>query len=110
MTEIQSPSLLGFSGLRHVRRLETPAGYSSPMRAVRIHGRRDMRIEDVPDPDVGPGQVRIRVAEVGICGSDLHYLSDGAAGVFKIKAPLIPGHEMSGVVDADPSGRYPPGT
>src|SRR5690349_24421244 len=80
------------------------------MRAVRIHGKQDMRIEDVPDPDVGLGQVRIRVAEVGICGSDLHYLSDGAAGVFKIKAPLIPGHEMSGVVDEEPSGRYVTGT
>jgi L-idonate 5-dehydrogenase len=80
------------------------------MRAVRIHGKQDMRIEDVPDPEVGLGQVRIRVAEVGICGSDLHYLSDGAAGIFKIKAPLIPGHEMSGVVDEDPSGRYAPGT
>lgn len=80
------------------------------MRAVRIHQKQDMRLEEVPDPDVHPGQVRIRVAEVGICGSDLHYLSDGAAGIFKIKAPLIPGHEMSGVVDTDPSGRFAPGT
>lgn len=80
------------------------------MRSVRIHGKQDMRLDDVPNPAVHPGQVRIRVAEVGICGSDLHYLSDGAAGVFKIKAPLIPGHEMSGVVDQDPSGTYPPGT
>ena len=79
------------------------------MRSVRIHGKQDMRLEEVPDPDVRPGQVRIRVAEVGICGSDLHYLSDGAAGIFKIKAPLIPGHELSGVVDEDPSGTYPPG-
>jgi L-idonate 5-dehydrogenase len=80
------------------------------MRAVRIHGKQDMRIENVPDLEVGAGQVLIRVAEVGICGSDLHYLSDGAAGVFRIKAPLIPGHEMSGVVEEDPSGRYAHGT
>lgn len=80
------------------------------MRSVRIHGKDDMRLEDVPNPDVQPGQVRIRVGEVGICGSDLHYLSDGAAGIFTIKAPLIPGHEMSGVVDHDPSGRFAPGT
>ncbi len=80
------------------------------MRAVRIHGKQDMRIEEVPDLDVGPGQVRIRVAEVGICGTDLHYLSDGATSVFTIKAPLIPGHEMSGVVDLDPSGTYASGT
>jgi len=80
------------------------------MRAVRIHAAKDMRIEEVPDLDVGPGQVRIRVAEVGICGSDLHYLSDGAAGVFRIRAPLVPGHEMSGLVEEDPSGTYAPGT
>lgn len=80
------------------------------MRAVRIHGRQDLRIEDVPDPEVGPGQVRVRVADVGICGSDLHYLSDGAAGIFAIRAPLIPGHELSGVVDADLSGTYAAGT
>lgn len=52
----------------------------------------------------------MRVAAVGICGSDLHYLSDGAAGIFTIREPLIPGHELSGVVDTDPSGTYAPGT
>ena len=69
-----------------------------------------MRVEHVADPEPGPGQVRLRPAYVGICGSDLHYLSDGAAGVFRIVEPLIPGHEMSGVVDLDPTGRLAPGT
>lgn len=80
------------------------------MRAVRIHGKQDMRLEEVPDLEPGPGQVRLRPAYVGICGSDLHYFSDGAAGIFTIAEPLVPGHEMSGVVDVDPSGRYAPGT
>jgi L-idonate 5-dehydrogenase len=69
-----------------------------------------MRRENVADLEVGPGQVRLRVCAVGICGSDLHYLADGAAGIFRITEPLIPGHEMSGVIDQDPSGTYVPGT
>ena len=80
------------------------------MRAARIHGKQDLRIEEVPTPVPGPGQVRIRPAYVGICGSDLHYFSDGAAGIFRIVEPLIPGHEMSGTIDLDPSGRFAPGT
>ncbi len=80
------------------------------MRAVRIHGTQDMRLEDVAAPEPGAGQVAIRPAYVGICGSDLHYFSDGAAGIFRIVDPLIPGHEMSGTIESDPAGRLDPGT
>lgn len=80
------------------------------MRAARIHGKADLRLEEVPDLLPGPDQVRLRPAYVGICGSDLHYFSDGAAGVFRIVEPLIPGHEMAGTVDLDPSGQLAPGT
>jgi L-idonate 5-dehydrogenase len=69
-----------------------------------------MRLEELPDLEPGPGQVRLRPSYVGICGSDLHYFADGAAGVFRIVEPLIPGHEMSGVVDLDPAGVLAPGT
>lgn len=80
------------------------------MRAARIHGKRDLRLEDLPDLEPAPGQVRLHPAYVGICGSDLHYFSDGAAGIFRIVEPLIPGHEMAGTVERDPSGRFAPGT
>jgi L-idonate 5-dehydrogenase len=80
------------------------------MRAVRIHAKQDMRTEQVPTPDPAADEVRLRVGYVGICGSDLHYYQDGAAGIFTIREPLIPGHEVSGVVDLDPSGAYEPGT
>ncbi|SEE75482.1 zinc-binding dehydrogenase [Ruania alba] len=80
------------------------------MRAVRIHGPGDMRFDERPAPELTPGQVRIRPAYVGICGSDLHYFADGAAGIFRIVDPLIPGHEMSGTVESDPSGLLNPGT
>jgi L-idonate 5-dehydrogenase len=54
--------------------------------------------------------VRLRVGYVGICGSDLHYYADGAAGIFAIREPLIPGHEVSGVVEFDPTGAFQAGT
>lgn len=80
------------------------------MRALTIHGKQDLRLEDHPVPEPGPGQVRVAVAYVGICGSDLHYHHDGANGAFVITEPLVPGHELSGTVDLDPSGRLAAGT
>lgn len=80
------------------------------MRAVRIHARQDMRAEQVPTPEPGADEVRVRVSYVGICGSDLHYYADGAAGIFTIREPLIPGHELSGMVDLDPTGALEAGT
>ena len=80
------------------------------MRAVRIHAKRDMRTEKFPSPDPAADEVRVRVGYVGICGSDLHYYQDGAAGIFAIREPLIPGHEVSGVIDLDPAGAYEAGT
>jgi L-idonate 5-dehydrogenase len=80
------------------------------MRAVRIHAKQDMRTEELPSPDPAADEVRLRVGYVGICGSDLHYLQDGAAGIFAIREPLIPGHEVSGVIDLDPTGAFETGT
>ena len=80
------------------------------MKALSIHAAGDMRLEDVPEVEPGEGQVRLKVAYVGICGSDLHYYYNGANGAFVIIEPLIPGHELSAVVDLDPSGELAPGT
>jgi L-idonate 5-dehydrogenase len=80
------------------------------MRAARIHAKRDMRIEQVPSPEPDAGQVSLRVGSVGICESDLHYYADGAAGIFALREPLIPGHEVSGVIDFDPTGAFEAGT
>lgn len=80
------------------------------MRALYIHGKTDIRVDDLPTPEPGSGQVRLRMAYGGICGSDMHYYFEGANGDFVVREPLIPGHEMSGTVDADPSGTYAPGT
>ena len=68
------------------------------MLACRIHAKEDLRIEPAEDPQIGPGQVLIRLGAGGICGSDLHYYFEGRNGSFVIREPLIPGHEASGVV------------
>jgi L-idonate 5-dehydrogenase len=68
------------------------------MRAVVIHGRHDLRVEDVAAQDLGPDEVRVRVAAGGICGSDLHYYHDGRIGAIQLKEPLVLGHELAGTV------------
>jgi L-idonate 5-dehydrogenase len=68
------------------------------MLTCRIHAKEDLRIEPAEDPQIGPGQVLIRLGAGGICGSDLHYYFEGRNGSFVIREPLIPGHEASGVV------------
>jgi L-idonate 5-dehydrogenase len=80
------------------------------MKAFLIRGKLDAAIEEIAEPEPASDEVRIRVAFVGICGSDLHYYFDGANGAFVVKEPLIPGHELSGTIDFDPSGEYANGT
>lgn len=80
------------------------------MKALVIHGKQDAHLTELPLPTPGAQEVRIRVAFVGICGSDLHYYYEGANGSFVVSQPLIPGHELSGTVDLDPSGTLQPGT
>ena len=74
------------------------------MLACTIHAKEDLRIESATTPDVGPGEVLVRLGAGGICGSDLHYYYEGRNGSFVIREPLIPGHEASGVVAAVGAG------
>ena len=68
--------------------------------AVVIHAAHDLRVEDQPAPDPGPGEVRIRIERGGICGSDLHYFHAGGFGAVRLRAPMVLGHEAAGVVEA----------
>ncbi|MDA7430935.1 L-idonate 5-dehydrogenase [Primorskyibacter aestuariivivens] len=67
-------------------------------RVCRLYGQNDLRIEteDVPEP--GKGQVLLAIAAGGICGSDMHYLSEGGIGTIRVREPSILGHEASGRV------------
>jgi alcohol dehydrogenase, propanol-preferring len=56
-----------------------------------------LRLVELPLPEPGPGEARIRVLACGVCGSDL-FLQAGGFGAGKL--PVIPGHEAAGVVDA----------
>ncbi|MDR3437383.1 L-idonate 5-dehydrogenase [Telmatospirillum sp.] len=70
------------------------------MRAVVVHAPRDLRIEQIAAAAPGPGEVCVRLAAGGICGSDLHYYQDGGFGTVRIKEPMILGHEAAGTVSA----------
>ena len=82
------------------------------MRAMFVHGPRDLRLGEMPKPEPGPGQVLVRVRAVGICGSDVHTYQYGEIGGTVIRSPLVLGHELSGVVEALGPGVQgpPPGT
>jgi len=71
------------------------------MRAARLHGPRDLRLETVPRPgEPHAGEVRLRVTAVGVCGSDLHMYQDGRIGDTAVTDPLTLGHEFAGVIEA----------
>ena len=70
------------------------------MRALYAHGPRDLRLGDAEAAGPGPGEVRVRLARGGICGSDLHYYLHGGFGAVRLRQPMILGHEVAGHVDA----------
>jgi L-iditol 2-dehydrogenase len=77
-------------------RVEPPSGRKTPtMRGARLHGIRDIRIEELPHPTPGPGEVLLKVASVGVCGSDVHYYVHGRIGSQVVTSPTIMGHEFS---------------
>ena len=70
------------------------------MKALVLHGIRDLRVDEVPKPKPGPGQVLTRVRAVGLCGSDVHYYTHGRIGDQVVRKPMIVGHEGAGEVAA----------
>src|SRR6201995_5752183 len=72
------------------------------MKAARLYGVGDIRVGDEPVPDPGPGETLVQVTAVGLCGSDLHWVREGAVGGPELPRPLVPGHEAAGVVAAGP--------
>jgi L-iditol 2-dehydrogenase len=70
------------------------------MKTARLHGLRDIRLDDIPTPDPGPGEALIRVRAMGVCGSDVHFYVDGRIGDDIAPLPYILGHEFSGEIAA----------
>lgn len=70
------------------------------MKTIVIHAAKDLRVEEREAEEAGPGQVAVRLATGGICGSDLHYYNHGGFGTIRLKEPMILGHEVAGHVAA----------
>jgi L-iditol 2-dehydrogenase len=58
------------------------------------------RVDEVPVPELDDDQVLVRIAAVGVCGSDVHYFQHGRIGDFVLTAPMILGHEAAGTIVA----------
>src|SRR6187397_1812532 len=72
----------------------TPAA-TEVMRATVFNGPNDIRVEEVPRPDPGPGEAVVRVTLTTICGTDVHILK----GEYPVRPGLVVGHEPVGVID-----------
>lgn len=68
------------------------------MLAAVCHGKKDLRIEAVPERALASGEVRVAIAYGGICNSDLQNYHYGSVGDVRLREPLILGHELSGTV------------
>ena len=77
------------------------------MRAARYHGNRDVRVEEIDEPAVRPGAVKVAVDWCGICGSDLHEFLHGPETIpapgkphplTGETVPIVLGHEFAGRV------------
>ncbi len=77
-----------------------PASLPATMRASVLTGVGEVVIEERPVPEPAAGEVLVRIAAVGLCGSDVHYYRHGRIGDYVVREPMILGHESAGVVVA----------
>lgn len=77
------------------------------MRAVMLHGPGDLRLEEVPGPELPEGGVVVRTRSVGICGSDVRTWLHGSP---RLRLPQVMGHELAGVIERSEVADLPPGT
>jgi L-iditol 2-dehydrogenase len=69
------------------------------MKAIRLHATNDLRLHDEAVPTPGDGEQLVHVKAVGICGSDLHWLSKAGIGDAQLDRPLVLGHEFAGITE-----------
>ncbi|MER9971727.1 NAD(P)-dependent alcohol dehydrogenase [Mesorhizobium sp. M0060] len=69
------------------------------VRALVLERQHELKLRDIDLPQtVGPGEVRIKIHTVGVCGSDVHYYTHGRIGPFVVEAPMVLGHEAAGTI------------
>jgi len=67
--------------------------------ALVLERQHELSLRDFDLPlEVGPGQVKVKIHTVGVCGSDVHYYTHGRIGPFVVDAPMVLGHEAAGTV------------
>ena len=79
------------------------------MKAIVYHAPGDIRVEEISKPECGPGELLVRVDACAVCGTDLKSRKHGNP---RIKAPLVMGHEFTGLVEEvspDAAGDFRPG-
>jgi len=70
------------------------------MKAAVLEKPKEMKLKNIPVPEFSEDQVLVRVKEVGVCGSDVHFYNTGRLGdLAKMDGPIILGHESSGIVE-----------
>ena len=77
---------------------------AATMRACVLVEKGRVQTKDVPVPAIAGDQVLVRIAAVGVCGSDVHYFREGRIGDFVVSEPMILGHESAGTIVAVGSG------
>src|SRR5438105_15916139 len=77
------------------------------MRAVVLYGKEDARLERVPVPPVGPGEVRVRIGAALTCGTDLKVFRRGYHAKM-IVPPAVFGHELAGIISEVSAGASGP--
>ncbi|HEY9593412.1 MAG TPA: alcohol dehydrogenase catalytic domain-containing protein [Spirochaetia bacterium] len=68
------------------------------MRAARLYGKEDLRVESVPDPVIGEGDILLKIKAAAICGTDIRMYRNGAKNATP-ETPLILGHEIAGIIE-----------
>jgi len=76
-----------------------PSAIQRTMHAAVFRGVNDVRVEEIPTPEIGPGELLVKVHTCGICGTDLKKIATGSHG-----PPRVFGHEIAGTVAAIGAG------
>ena len=71
------------------------------MKVVRLERAGEVSAREEPAPKIGPNESLVRVGAVGLCGSDLHWFTEGAIGDATLTRPLVLGHEIAGTIASE---------
>ena len=71
---------------------------SKTMKAARLYGKKDLRVEEVPVPEINENEVLLKVKSTAVCGTDIRMYKNGVDHINENK-PLILGHEIAGTIE-----------